>query len=89
MFYKSTHFKQVCQLLWSLIVAENDNSEACDSILQIDQLWVVVALSENFRVRSSKCRSDDKQRHEFEKNIPLLYYFTVTAVENVSVQFVF
>ena len=47
-------------MLSTIKLAKNNDSEACDSILQIGQLWVVMALSKNFTVRGSKCHSDDK-----------------------------
>ena len=43
-------------------LAENNDSEACDSTLQIGHLWVVMAFGENFRVRGPQCLSDDKNR---------------------------
>ena len=39
---------------------ENDDLEACDRLLEIFNLSGVMALSDNFTVAASKCRSNGK-----------------------------
>ena len=44
-------------MISSIRLAENDDSNAFDSIIHIGDL---LGCNENFIVRASKCRSDDK-----------------------------
>ena len=48
-------------------LAERDDSVACDIIFQIGNLWVVMALTENFTVRAPNCRSDNKNHKSSRK----------------------